>query len=107
LPRRKRNGLDPVFDFLFGELAPLARNISHHTTTYIFIAACIFCARYVVAKLFEPADKVATWLHVIDTYGTLLLLAGFLIWITIDIILVVREHLGNEDEHNEQNQDRK
>jgi hypothetical protein len=64
----------------------------------------------VVARLFEPTDEVASWLHVIDTYGTLLLLAGFLVWITIDIILVVRKHPGNEgdeDEQDEQNQDRR
>jgi hypothetical protein len=110
LPRREKNWLDPVFEFLFGELAPLARNIFHHMTTYIFIAACIFCARYVVARLFEPTDEVASYLHVIDTYGTLLLLAGFLIWITIDIILLIRKHLGNqhdEDEQDEEDQDRR
>ena len=107
MPRRKRNWLDPVFDFLFGELAPLARNIFHHTTTYTFIAACIFCARYVVAKLFEPADQVVFWLHVIDTYGTLLLLTGFLIWITMDIVFVLRKHLGKEgkDQQDEQKRD--
>jgi hypothetical protein len=59
----------------------------------------------VVAKLFEPADQVAGWLHVIDTYGTLLLLAGFIIWITMDIILVVRRHFGNEGSEDEQNRD--
>jgi hypothetical protein len=107
LPSRNRNWLDPVFEFVFGELAPLARNIFHHTTTYIFIAACIFCARYVVARLFEPTDEVASHLHVIDTYGTLLLLSGFLIWITIDIILLVRRHLRNEhDAEGQEDQDR-
>ena len=88
MPRREKNWLDPVFGFLFGELAPLARNIFHHTATYIFIAACIFCAKYVVARLFEPTDKIVSYLHVIDSYGTLLLLAGFSIWITVDIILL-------------------
>jgi hypothetical protein len=39
---RRRSLLDPTFELLFGELAPLARTIFHHTTTYIFIAACIF-----------------------------------------------------------------
>jgi transcription elongation factor Elf1 len=110
LPRRKKNSLDKIFEFLFGELAPLARNIFHHTTTYIFIAACIFCAKYVVARLFEPTDEVASYLHVIDTYGTLLLLTGFLIWITIDIILLIRKHLRGEhdaEEQDEEDQDRR
>jgi hypothetical protein len=64
------------------------------------------CRREVV----EPTDEVASYLHVIDTYGTLLLLAGFLIWITIDIVFLVRKHLGNEHEegnHGEEDQDRR
>jgi hypothetical protein len=72
LPRRKKHRLDAIFEFLFGEIAPLARNIFHHTAAYIFIAACIFCAKYVVARLFEPTDKIVSYLHVIDSYGTLL-----------------------------------
>jgi hypothetical protein len=62
----------------------------------------------VVAKLFKATDQVATWLHVIDTYGTLLLLAGFLIWITMDLIFVIRKHLGKQHDADEQNeQDRR
>jgi hypothetical protein len=102
----RENWLDPVFEFLFGELAPLARNIFHHTTTYIFIAACIFCAKYVVARLFEPTDKIVSYLRVIDSYGTLLLLAGFSIWITVDIILLIRKHLGDQHDDDE-DQDRR
>ena len=68
-----------------------------------------FARGYVVAKLFEPADQVVFWLHVIDTYGTLLLLTGFLIWITMDIVFVLRKHLGKEgkDEQDEQKRDGK
>lgn len=106
MPRRKKHWLDAIFEFLFGEIAPLARNIFHHTSAYIFIAACIFCAKYVVARLFEPTDKIVSYLHVIDSYGTLLLLAGFSIWITVDIILVIRKHLGDQHDEDE-DQDRR
>jgi hypothetical protein len=54
-------------------------------------------------RLFEPTDKIVSYLHVIDSYGTLLLLAGFSIWITVDIILLIRRHLG--DQHDEDDQD--
>ena len=106
MPRRKKHWLDTTFEFLFGEIAPLARNIFHHTTSYIFIAACIFCAKYVVARLFEPTDKIVSYLHVIDSYGTLLLLAGFSVWITVDIILLIRKHLGDQHDEDE-DQDRR
>jgi hypothetical protein len=104
MPRR-RNWLDPIFEFLFGELAPLSRNIFHHTAAFIFIAACIFCAKFVVEKLFEATDQVAAYLHVIDTYGILLFLSGFLVWITIDIILLIRRHLRNEDDDEQEEED--
>jgi hypothetical protein len=26
------------------------------------------CAKYVVARLFEPTDKIVSYLHVIDSY---------------------------------------
>lgn len=97
MPERLENWFERLFRFIFGELAPFARTVFHDTTTYIFVAFCIFCARYVVARLFEPTDEVAAYLHVIDTYGTLLLLAGFVIWVTIDVTLLVRRHIWHGD----------
>lgn len=110
MPERQQNWLDRLFGVIFGELAPFARTVFHDTTTYIFVAFCIFCARYAVARLFEPTDEIAGYLHVIDTYGTLLLLAGFVIWVTIDVILLVRRriwHEGNGDKKREGDEDYK
>jgi hypothetical protein len=66
LPEPRENWLDKLFELVFGELAPFARTVFHHTTTYIFIAVCIFCAKYVAGKLFAPTDEVADYLHVIE-----------------------------------------
>ena len=53
------------------------------------------------------ADRRASeeGLHVIDSYGTLLLLAGFSVWITVDIILLIRKHLGNQHDEDEQDKE--
>lgn len=102
MPRRRRNWLDPVFEFLFGELAALARLIFHHTTVFIFLAACIYLVRYVIGRLFEPTDEAAGYLHVVDTYGILLLLSGFGVWVSIDIIAAIVKHLRGEDNDGEE-----
>jgi hypothetical protein len=59
----------------------------------------------VAGKLFAPTDEVADYLHVIDTYGTLLLLAGFVIWITLGIIFLILKRFRNEGDDDEREED--
>lgn len=105
MPRRRRDWLYRSFRPLFGDLAPLARVIFYHTTTFILLAGCFYVVRYVVGKLFEATDEVAGFLHIIDTYGILLLLAGFVIWTFIDVVIAVRRHINGEDDDEEDDED--
>jgi hypothetical protein len=88
---KKRAG--QVFRIVFGDMEPYARAAFHHTTTFIFVAFCVFCARRAIPIFFEETDEVAGYLHVIDTYGTLLLFAGFVVFLSLEIIFLVYDRM--------------
>jgi len=61
LPRRDKNWLDPVFGFLSVNLRRLRAIYFPYDHLYLYRRVYI-CAKYVVARLFEPTDKIVSYL---------------------------------------------
>jgi hypothetical protein len=90
--------MDAFFRLVFGPYAPLARHEFHSTTTFLFILLCIYSVKNATEFMFPPNQYVAIAIHVVDNYAGLLGIIGFLVWTTLDIVLLVRERWNRETE---------
>jgi len=78
---------------LLGEYYVLAEQLVRSTLLFILMLSCIFVVRLVLSLLFPASenDYMSNLLHLVDAYATVLGIVGYLIWITLDMVLLLRQ----------------
>jgi len=88
-----------LFKALFGDYLDLVVHIVRSTLVFIIVLGCIFVARLIVPKLFPPGDYTSKALHLVDSYATLLGTVGYVVWISLDMLSLIRQRIKKKNEH--------
>ncbi len=81
------------FRTLLGDYFDLVIHVLRATAVFIIVLGCIYVARTTVPKLFPPGDYLSQLLHLADSYAALLGTVGYVVWISLDMYLLLRERL--------------
>lgn len=76
---------------LLGSSYPLAAHFVEITGLFIVLLGCIWVVRHLIPLLFPPGPFLADALHLGDTYAALLGIVGYVVWITLDMIFVLKQ----------------
>jgi len=74
---------------LFGSTYPLAKHLAEITCLFLLLLFCLFVVRQAVPLVFPSSESLGQILHIVDSYGALLGIVGYAIWITLDMIAIL------------------
>lgn len=78
-------------DTAFGDRLPLVRQFSQSTLMFLVLLGGVALVRHTIELLFDPSDFMGLVLRLVDAYATMLALVGYVIWISLDMWLLLKQ----------------
>lgn len=76
---------------LLGDAYPFARHIFQMTFLFTIILGCIWIARSLVPLLFPPGQFLNDFLHLVDSFASILGIVGYVVWLGLDLFFLLKE----------------
>lgn len=76
---------------MFGEAGYLLRHFLRMTLVFVTLLAAIYFLRTSVVLIFSPGEYLRKLLELVDTYAVLVGTIGYVVWIGIDMIFLLKE----------------
>jgi len=82
---------------ILGEAGYMLRHILRMTLVFVALLAAIYFLRTLAVLIFSPGEYLRKLLEVVDTYAVLVGTTGYVVWIGIDLVFLLKERGGRRN----------